>query len=114
MLRFKKLDGKMRGRNYQTRQQVLFTLQLTLPGWPADATRLVAGYQLDTPEVDIDQLLITCPIGRKVEWYFGIDEGEGKVVQIPSAPSAPAAPFVPKETKVIAKGVKKAESEDGQ
>jgi hypothetical protein len=114
LLRFKKLDGKMRGRNYQTRQQVLFTLQLTLPGWPADATRLVAGYQLDTPEVDIDQLLITCPIGRKVEWYFGIDEGEGKVVQIPSAPSAPAAPFVPKETKVIAKGVKKAESEDGQ
>jgi hypothetical protein len=25
----------------------LFSLQLQLPGWPADASRLIAGYQLD-------------------------------------------------------------------
>jgi hypothetical protein len=113
ILRFKKLDRAMRGRNYQTRQQVLFSLQLTLPGWPADATRLVAGYQLDAPEVEIDQHLITCPIGREVNWFFGIDEqGGGRVVQIPSA----STPMVPqKETRVVAKGTKKAKAEeDGQ
>ncbi|MGA2771856.1 MAG: hypothetical protein ABSG26_13675 [Bryobacteraceae bacterium] len=111
VLRFKKLDKRMRGRNYQTNQQVLFSLQLQLPGWPADATRLVAGYQLDTPEVDVDQYLITCPVGRNVEWFFTIDEaGGGRVVQIPSVPAAPQAPQ--KQTQVVAKGVKKAESED--
>ena len=111
ILRFKKLDKDKRGHNYQTGQQVLFTLQLKLPGWPAHATRLVAGYQLDTPEVDIHQFLITCPVGRDVEWFFAIDEESGgKVVKIPSAPIVPAMPQ--KETIVVAKGVKKAESED--
>jgi hypothetical protein len=72
---------------------------------------LVAGYQLDTPEVDVDQYLITCPVGRNVEWFFTIDEaGGGRVVQIPSVPAAPQAPQ--KQTQVVAKGVKKAESED--
>lgn len=73
VLRFKKLDDNKKSRSYPTANQLAFSLQLSLPGWP-DATRLVAGYQLDVLGLETKDLLITCPIGHRVEWFFSIKD----------------------------------------
>jgi hypothetical protein len=84
VLRIKKLDVKNRARNYPTTQQVLFSLQLNLPGWPKDASRLIAGYKLDLTETEIQEYLVTLPLGSNVEWFFEITEGERKVTEMPA------------------------------
>jgi hypothetical protein len=106
VLRFKKLDEKRRARNYQTTQQILFSLQLQLPGWPADASRLIAGYQLDMSETEIVEMLITLPVGRKVEWYFSIEESESRIIEMPRSPDAQL------ETEVIATGIQRVSTDD--
>jgi len=83
ILRIKKLDRKNRARNYPTNQQVLFSMQLNLPGWPKDATRLIAGYKLDLTETEIHEYLVTLPIGSNVEWFFEITEGVPKIQEMP-------------------------------
>jgi hypothetical protein len=107
ILRFKKVDDKMRARNYPTQQQLRFSLQLQLPGWPT-ATRLIAGYQLDLLETQIKDVVITCPVGNKVEWFFSIADAEeiGGTVTLPVTPVIPAAPVV------TARGVRKTKNED--
>ncbi len=108
ILRIKKLDQKNRARNYPTTQQVLFSMQLNLPGWPKDATRLIAGYKLDLTETEIQEYLVTLPVGSNVEWFFEITEGVPKIQEMPTRNADEL------RTAVRAIGVKKARGEDGK
>jgi hypothetical protein len=108
ILRFKKLDDKKKARNYPTAQQMLFSLQLQLPGWPADASRLIAGYQLDMAETSIEELFITLPVGHKVEWFFSIEASQTRVIEMPRAADERLG------TEVSATGVQRVSDDEEQ
>jgi hypothetical protein len=77
LIRLKKLDGKGRPANYQTKQ----VKDLNSDGMLADipeAIRLVAGYQLDGLQSALASLLIVAPRGRSLAFKLMIkDYGEG-------------------------------------
>jgi len=103
-IRFKKLDDKRRTSNIPTRQQVLFSMQLEMPGMPS-ASRLVAGYQLDQLQLSIKEIAITCPVGRKVEWFISISESAPNVTPIETT-AVDLQPAILKSTKPATKAQK--------
>lgn len=72
VIRFKKLDHKHRTSNVLTRQQLLLSLNLQLPGFPPHSARLNAGYKLDDLQTAIEEMLVTAQIGREVKWEINI------------------------------------------
>jgi hypothetical protein len=73
VLRFKKMDEDGRSRNYPTKQAKNFDRQLPLPGLPAPATRLTAGYLLDETQTQFIRAQIARPIAPGVmEWCAAI------------------------------------------
>jgi hypothetical protein len=85
-LRFKKLDKRMQSRNFPTRRQVVYQLQLRLVGMD-EPTRATAGYQLNL-DGTLKDVLVVCPRGNRIEWSFSIPvDGESIIahpeVQIP-------------------------------
>jgi hypothetical protein len=68
LMRFKKVNSAGRGRNLQTEQQKIFDRQLSLPGLPPKATRVVAGYNTILFGTAIRKVLISCPLGRTNLW----------------------------------------------
>lgn len=83
LIRFKKLDDSRRGSNIPTRHQRLLSMQLELPELPPEATRLVAGYQLDKLQSSLSDILITCPRGRTVEWFFSVHDTQQVALPFP-------------------------------
>jgi hypothetical protein len=77
-VRFKKVDGAGRGRNIDTMQQRRFDRQLPLPGLPAAAAHLVAGYKPDISRSGIEKVLIACPLGWTTLWTVQITLSEEK------------------------------------
>lgn len=91
VLRFKKLDRKGLSRNVLTDQQrEWFNVQLSLPGMPPEAVRLIAGYQLDVFQSKINAVLLTRPKLRAVEWKFSIEDTTSNVVRMPTREPRPA------------------------
>jgi hypothetical protein len=101
-IRFKKFRGKKwQVSNVQTMQQVLFSLQLDIPGLPK-STRVVVGYKLNELQTAIDQLAITCRSGEQLEWVIEIpDASAGNVISI-----TPQTPVAPTPADVVAQNVK--------
>jgi hypothetical protein len=66
VLRFKKMDEDGRTRNYPTKQAKHFDRQLPLPGLPAPAIRLTAGYWLDETQTEFIRAQIARPIAPGV------------------------------------------------
>jgi len=109
-IRFKKFNSKLRSSNIQTRQQVLFALQMDMPGLPK-STRLVAGYKLDELAVAIEQIAVTCPNGNKLEYIIEVpDDASGADNIIAIGPTD--APIKPAD--VVAKNVQRTDKEQNK
>ena len=68
LLKFKKLDSRGLSRTYPTQQSLRFDMQDVLPGFPAQRTNLIVGYQLDDLKTEITEILVTCPYGATMLW----------------------------------------------
>jgi hypothetical protein len=68
VLRFKKVNGAGRWRNYQTQQQQDFDRQLPLAGLPRAAVRLVIGYEPDTAFTAVERVIVARPLANTVRW----------------------------------------------
>jgi hypothetical protein len=109
LLRFKKIDKNKRSHNINTRQQVMFRLQVSLPGFPDEPTRGDIGYRLDDLSTKLEDFLVTCHTGKKLEWFIPLLEpnegqaGEPLPFPLPPQPSTPPAQIrrkkAPGETK---------------
>ena len=75
-IRFKKLDKNRKSRNIPTQFQTLYGLQYPLFGEKDTATRLTAGYQLDTLQTCITATMIVCQVGKEVLYWLTAD-GDG-------------------------------------
>lgn len=111
VVRFKKLDKKGRARGIPTNQAKLWSLQLELPGLPPAAVKLIAGYQLDLLEEDVERVLVTLAVGRKVEWMFAIDEAPASNVVPMPAPAA-VQPQTPAVTSTLVTKKEETQGED--
>lgn len=69
VIRFKKLDRNCRSSNFDTTQQRLIRNGQPLPGLE-DESRLIVGYRLDSLGIALSDVLVTCPKGRDVAWYY--------------------------------------------
>lgn len=72
-LRFKKLDSKRRARGTPTKQFLLFMNQQYIPGLEPTQINLVGGYTLNDVQAEINEILITCPMGATNKWDFVLD-----------------------------------------
>jgi hypothetical protein len=73
VLRFKKMDEDGRTRNYPTKQAKNFDRQLPLPGLPAPAIRLTAGYVLDETQTQFIRSQIAKPMAPGlIDWCAAI------------------------------------------
>lgn len=68
VVRFKKLDRKLRSRNILTNQQRALLRQENLPGLPPDCTVVVAGYRLGASGLQILDSHVVCPVGSRNKW----------------------------------------------
>jgi hypothetical protein len=103
VLRFKKLDRALRSRSNQTQQSMSFLNQWPLPSMPDAATRLQAGYQLNSLRTAIDACLVVCPNGQRVEWSWELGGIAAQPpAQVPLRPASPTRVRV-KVTKLDAK-----------
>jgi hypothetical protein len=86
-IRFKKLDRKGRSRNYRTKTQVRYQLQLRLAGME-EPTKATAGYQLNI-DGTLKDILMACPRGERTEWMFSLPVDGGNIAAHPAtAPDA--------------------------
>lgn len=75
LLRFKKLDqNKLTCKGYTVGHKQYFSQQITLPGMPIEAARLVAGYQLDAAQAAVSDVVITLQWERTLLWFHSIKE----------------------------------------
>jgi hypothetical protein len=90
LLRFKKMDKKKHTHNIPTQQSFLFRAQLELPGIPAELTHLEAGYVLNDLQTGLDGVYITCPNGKRLEWFIDLTSLAGaNVTQLPKPVQQP-------------------------
>lgn len=75
LLRFKKLSRSGKPQNVPTNQTNLFNgQQMELPCMPEMPTCLVAGYQLDPLQKEIQTCRILCPDGHLIRWDISLEE----------------------------------------
>lgn len=72
LLRFKHLDEQRRSSNISTMQIQEFRGQRPLPGMPARAVHVEAGYQLNELETAIENIVVICPNGSRIEWDIDV------------------------------------------
>lgn len=104
VIRFKKFDDTFRVSNIPTEQSMSFiNQQLELPGVER-ATKLHAGYRLNSLETALEGVYLVCPRGHGHEWILDLDDLDAaadNVVTFPTKPGTPPAGFklklVPKE-----------------
>lgn len=103
VIRFKKFDEKFRVSNIPTQQSESFiNQQFELPGVDR-ATKLHAGYRLNSLETALEGVYLVCPQGNGHEWILDLDDlqGAGNIVPFPQQPLAPQSGFklklVPKD-----------------
>lgn len=75
VIRFKKLDEKLRASNVATQQCMDFMTQVPLP-FVDDAVNLHVGYRLNRLQTDIEGVYITRPAGpRSNTWFLPLEFG---------------------------------------
>jgi hypothetical protein len=108
LMRFKLCDKHHLPRNYPTGQQTkIKAQQLDLPGMPADATWVCAGYRLTKAGDQVRDLCVSCLREDKRLWRLSLDQAEGEG-DLFVAPAPPAPPLPPPSVK--AKGHNKREA----
>lgn len=105
IIRFKKLKKNGACSSIDTRQQMLFKAQMSLPTMEA-GTLLHAGYALDVLQTEIERKLIVCQFKNRVLWTISLTgaagEAGGKIEIMPSTPP-PQPPNLPRwESKIEA------------
>jgi hypothetical protein len=101
VVRFKKIGRNGKCSSIDTRQQVLFSLQMQLPGMEK-GTMLHAGYTLDDLQQQVVRKLIVCQFSNRVLWTINLAAEMGSVVEnMPIA--SPPAPQQPKQPRFAAK-----------
>jgi hypothetical protein len=89
-LRFKKVDHKLRSRNYPTKQQQSICQQLSLFGEPQETVRLIIGHQWDPTGMYVADAHVIYPFGSNPLWSYQLDSGsEGLGVPPLVVPTAP-------------------------
>lgn len=94
-LRFKKLDDNNHASGIETKQVKLFIGQLEIEGITASTTHLDVGYKLNATETAIESVIISCPNGKKTDWFIDLT-GEltdvaASIVLLPTAKPARTA-----------------------
>jgi len=84
LIRFKKLDEDKLSCNIPTQQALEFLGQMELPYMPPKATRLIAGYELNSLQTAINAVSITCPNGSRNEWYYDLETEMAEIVNLPT------------------------------
>jgi hypothetical protein len=74
VLRAKKVNANGRHRNNDTEQQRAFDAQEDIPGLPAAAARIVAGYQPDPAFSEVERVIIRRPRGMWVSQIIETEE----------------------------------------
>ncbi|MHB8542042.1 MAG: hypothetical protein ACYDCD_14050 [Candidatus Acidiferrales bacterium] len=91
VIRFKKIGKNGKCSSIETRQQVLFKLQIQLPGME-NGTMLHAGYALDDLQQRIIRKSVVCQFSNRILWAIELPvEPTGNVETIPFVPT-PEAP----------------------
>ncbi len=103
-LRFKKANKGGLTSNISTNQQRLIDMQFRIPGI-LPTMMLNAVYQLDNLQRDLENLMITYQLDRKIHWSIQItpDASAGAPIPMPTTPAP--VPNKPQRSKV--KGAKK-------
>ena len=82
MIRFKKLDKRLRSRNVRTRQQHELQQQFPIDGL-LPIPNLVMGYVVDTLETEIATLAVTYSINNSVKWHMPVSVEDVTVELLP-------------------------------
>lgn len=85
VIRFKKITKTGRCRSINTRQQMLFELQMALPGMET-GTLLHAGYALNDLQTAIAEKLVVCQFKNHVLWTLKLSTPSGGVVEVMPTP----------------------------
>lgn len=112
--RIKKVDNHYRSSNIRTQHNERYMLQLSLPDLPPEATRLIVGYQLNDLETEIKDIVVTCPDGRRLLWYYSLLDGAApQELPFPQTPVQPLQPVQPAAhaPRVRSKNAKKQSNE---
>lgn len=89
VLRFKKIRKNGKCNSIDTRQQVLFRMQMELPGMET-GTLLHAGYALDDLQRTIVKKMIVCQFANQVLWTIDLlTEVGGAIENMPLPPPIP-------------------------
>ena len=112
VIRFKKLNRRRLSSNIPTRQQIeWFSVQLELPGMPADAVRLIVGYQVNLLGTEIADILVTRPLGGKVAWAFSISDA-GDITNVVPFPTEVGEPKSARPRSTMPKKGEKKDDKD--
>lgn len=74
VMRAKKVDANGRHVNNQTKQQRDFDRQISLPGLPPAAIRIVVGYEPDPAFSRVERVIVRRPLGRWVSQIVVVGE----------------------------------------
>jgi hypothetical protein len=85
LLRFKKLDESKQSRNYPTRFIHDYELDNELPGIPPRAHRMTLGYILNLFETEVQRVLVTSTLGRRIEYDVELYIPNDKLISIADA-----------------------------
>ncbi len=103
-LRFKKANKGGLTSNISTNQQRLIDMQFRIPGI-LPTMMLNAVYQLDNLQRELENLMVTYQLDRKMHWSIQITPDLSGAMPIPIPVTPPAAPNKPERSKI--KGTEK-------
>lgn len=85
LLRFKKLDELKQSRNYPTRFVRDYELDNDLPGIPPRAHRMTLGYILNLFQTEVQNVLVTSAVGKRIEYDVELYIPNNKLLSIADA-----------------------------
>jgi hypothetical protein len=93
VIRFKKFRGRgLWPSGIPTRQQQLFAFQLPMENMPAEVTKAVAGYLLNSLQDEIERAAVTCSVGNEREWIIDLEPEAGPEPSTLPAPASTPSP----------------------
>lgn len=66
--RAKSVDANGRHANHDSKQQRDFDRQISIPGLPPEAVRVVIGYSLDPAFSEVERVIVRRPMGKSTAW----------------------------------------------
>ena len=81
LIRFKKLNDRLRPSNYPTCQALLFDEQMDLPTIPSKAERITVGYKLNELRTDISVHAVYVQ-GKDVVWDYQLEQPQTAVLPL--------------------------------